>query len=504
MKNILKYVPLFYLVVSLPSLAQTYPPQTTSLEIGTMPALARPGYLGSITEPALGTRITRVVDQQAFGTTQRVVAHSYPTMETWNCDGTMMMITQGQYPYVFIDGNNYTISGRYRPPQGATWSPTQPNIMYGIRSSSPTEKNFVSYDVRTGAFTYLKTFDAYTGLRYSGEYHVSNDDKYTCLLGYKGENLYLISFDISRREIIAERLLGRLAVGDDDPNGVNAIMMSQRGNFILVVYKTDGPGATQGVHLYDRNLNYLRRLVPISHSDMGLDENGDEVLVTQTGESTQRAICKIRLRDNEKTIVWDDAKMGYNQHISCRNIRRPGWAYVSDFEAGYAARPNENKIFAVKLDGSQTIEIYAWARRSETIEYDRSVMVSPSPDGSKVVFRSDWGDGSPNAVVYSYVANANPISLGTITASGEQASNALKLHPNPANREVVIDVSGFEGESVVQVKVRDMNGKLFVGKQVQTSRRKATLSVGHLPQGIFVVTVQGSKTTKSAKLVITK
>jgi hypothetical protein len=141
----------------------------------------------------------------------------------------------------------------------------------------------------------------------------------------------------------------------------------------------------------------------ISHSDMGLDENGDEVYVGQNDE-TQRAVFALRLSDNRKTIVLDNEKMGYNQHISCRNIARPGWAYVSDFEAGYAARPNENKIFALKLDGSQTVEFFAWARRSEVIEYDRSVMVCPSPDGTKVIFRSDWGDASDDAVVYSYVA----------------------------------------------------------------------------------------------------
>jgi chitodextrinase len=82
----------------------------------------------------------------------------------------------------------------------------------------------------------------------------------------------------------------------------------------------------------------------------------------------------------------------------------------------------------------------------------------------------------------------------------------LMLHPNPANNEVTINLAGFAEESAVQVKMTDMNGKLFVTEQVQPSARgnQITIPINHLPQGLFFVTVQGSKTTKTAKLVITK
>jgi hypothetical protein len=96
------------------------------------------------------------------------------------------------------------------------------------------------------------------------------------------------------------------------------------------------------------------------------------------------------------------------------------------------------------------------------------------------------------------------------TASAEAESQlqledfTLQLHPNPATREVTINLTGFEGESAVQVKMMDMAGKPFLRQQVQPSGREVTLSIGHLPQGLFFVTVYGSKTTKTAKLFITK
>jgi uncharacterized protein YjdB len=82
----------------------------------------------------------------------------------------------------------------------------------------------------------------------------------------------------------------------------------------------------------------------------------------------------------------------------------------------------------------------------------------------------------------------------------------LQVHPNPASSEVTIDLSGFAHESSVQVKMSDMTGKLHLGQQVQISEgvKQVTLPVNHLPQGLFFVTVQGSKTARTAKLVITK
>jgi hypothetical protein len=100
-----------------------------------------------------------------------------------------------------------------------------------------------------------------------------------------------------------------------------------------------------------------------------------------------------------------------------------------------------------------------------------------------------------------------PASCSTCrVASAEVESLSLKLYPNPASSEVSIDLSGFAGESAVQVKMSDMSGKLFVGQQVQLGEgvKQVTLPVSHLPQGLFFVTVQGSKASKTAKLIITK
>jgi hypothetical protein len=121
---------------------------------------------------------------------------------------------------------------------------------------------------------------------------------------------------------------------------------------------------------------------------------------------------------------------------------------------------------------------------------------------------SAWtGNGSS-----AYFDDFTIVSCSNCRTSAEAESRpqteafTLKLYPNPASSEVSIDLSGFAEESAVQVKMTNMTGKLFVSEQVQIGEgvNKVTLPVSHLPQGLFFVTVQGSKTTKTAKLIITK
>src|SRR5262249_12554198 len=89
-------------------------------------------------------------------------------------------------------------------------------------------------------------------------------------------------------------------------------------------------------------------------------------------------------------------------HLSTRNFLRPGWALVNN------GSPN-GEIFAVKLDGSKTVERFVNARSSES-SYDTQAKAVFSPDGSKVMWNSDWGSGT----VYAYVAEMPGSSADTV------------------------------------------------------------------------------------------
>jgi uncharacterized protein YjdB len=118
--------------------------------------------------------------------------------------------------------------------------------------------------------------------------------------------------------------------------------------------------------------------------------------------------------------------------------------------------------------------------------------------------------GSSNLEAYvpaNGIANVTPSACNNCRTSAEVKEDfTLNLHPNPASSEVNISLAGFAEESAVQVNMIDMNGKRFVSEQVQLRDgiKQVTLPISQLPQGLFLVRVQGSKTTKTAKLVITK
>lgn len=75
-------------------------------------------------------------------------------------------------------------------------------------------------------------------------------------------------------------------------------------------------------------------------------------------------------------------------HVSCRNYQRPGWCYLNTRYLWDGSGMRE--VFALKLDGSGTVERFAQTHNST--DYGCGVQVNVSPDGTQLLFNSDWGD----------------------------------------------------------------------------------------------------------------
>ena len=91
-------------------------------------------------------------------------------------------------------------------------------------------------------------------------------------------------------------------------------------------------------------------------------------------------------------------------HLSCRNILRPGWAYVSTDPSRHGM------VVAVRLDGSGTVELFGH-HMSSAANYLKSPMPVPSPDGRRVMFKSDFGDAADAGVVYDFEAAASDSTM---------------------------------------------------------------------------------------------
>lgn len=106
-----------------------------------------------------------------------------------------------------------------------------------------------------------------------------------------------------------------------------------------------------------------------------------------------------RLSDGAQTALLPANALEWG-HVSCRNLGRPGWAYFSNYQYDNVPALGRDQLVAVKLDGSQTVEVFGFANH-RTNTYDESPFAVPNRDGTKVLFGSEWGHPG---TVYAYVA----------------------------------------------------------------------------------------------------
>jgi hypothetical protein len=187
---------------------------------------------------------------------------------------------------------------------------------------------------------------------------------------------------------------------------------------VLVYWSTgDGPGATQGLQQYDRDLNYIRQVTEYArHGDVCRLEDGTEAWaqVAFGGEvyNLDTGALQQLFADGEPYPYNNAFTVG---HCSGRAVNRNGWVYLShyDYPATFSGSTyGRDQIIAVKLDGSKTIEQYGWSYHRNDGQsgnnYPTSPFATPSRDGTKVLFGSEWGEGEPYSHVYAYIAEGAP------------------------------------------------------------------------------------------------
>lgn len=365
-------------------------------------ALALPAYLRPVVDPGTGCRLTRVTDRAAFGTEERVLKHDYARRSAWNADGTRLLLIR-PYPARLLDGRDYRLLGLHRTPSDPLWSHRDPDRVFGLQD----ETRLVAYSIATRRTEVLHEFPAGRNLGIGGGEGVQSlDDRHVALLATDAHGVDLLVHDLEAGRPDRLRFDGYTGPnGDIDWAGV-----SPSGRFVVV--KIDRGPADRGFDVFERRtLAFQRRLLAgsQSHADMGFDRAGNEVLVSAGDGSS--AIVSAGLADGRVRIELPAAAVSYNVHVSCRNFRRPGWCYVSTYrEATGLEAPLYRSVFALKLDGSGTIERFAGARFAQDpvdLPYERQAWAVPNPTGDKVLFASDWGDASARAQVHAFVAGAS-------------------------------------------------------------------------------------------------
>lgn len=360
-----------------------YPPDepTNDLftwEIYVPPVTINPIYLVPFTND-VGLKTTRVTDYTVQGT-GKALRHHYSKDQPWNSDGTLIKMAISGTTGI-LDGNNYSVVGTEALPSDATWSYTDPKLLYGLSGNS-----FVSYNVDTDTQTIIKTFTGFTNMTYGdNEGNMSIDDRYIGLQAEQGGDNYLIVYDRVNDITYTENL------GAIRPNWFS---VCQSGLYAVALYATDGSAANQGIKVYDIDLTNYRHLSDDrGHSDLGIDVDGNDVLVMFAKNTPEDYwIRMIRLSDGLVTpLAYFSVgnHILYGGHISCRNYKRPGWAYITETNG---SQYSTNEVVAVKLDGNNNIvERFGRHHASDQV-YARQPMACPNPEGYKVFFTSDWNN----------------------------------------------------------------------------------------------------------------
>ncbi|WP_274476235.1 hypothetical protein, partial [Mangrovimonas aestuarii] len=372
------------LLIPKKSEAQTYPPNQNLSSINFQgyqgPNGSFPGYLEPFTESLSGNTITRISDSGVFGTTGQNLKHNYSTDQPWNSDGSLIKLAG--YPAAILDGDTYQFIKWAQIPGNGKWANTNPNLIYGVSGNQ-----FIAYNVNTNNNTTLHTFSNYSSVSFGyGEGNQSNDDKYVVLIGQASGVRDLIVYNIQNNTIVSTHNVG--TSGDLDWATISPL-----GTYVVVSWRDNGSGSTQGLKIYNRDFSNYRHLYDYTeHSDVAIDANGNEVIVqygNQPEWNSNNYLAMIRLDNGNVQGLFNYSYGIWGGHVSTRNLSRPGWAYVSvECCPNGSAAPNE--IFAIKLDASNTIERYAKHHSNDGQGYGHQAQAVPNRDGTRVIFASNW------------------------------------------------------------------------------------------------------------------
>lgn len=358
-----------------------YPANTTLtlVEPPTIPAV--PGYLSPVTDSTWGTRVTRVSDVN----NRRNV---YSRTPGWNKDQSRIVLGYYNASYgAILNGVTYEQLLVWNMPSDAHWSSVYPDRLYSANNSSANLYAYTAAGVRTTVHDFSATYSLVS--LGDGEGSVSNDDHALVLMTQTaGGAQGILVYDPIADSIRSTRSFS------SRPNNA---WISQSGTYVGVVWATNGSGAEQGVWVHDAaTLTPQRQITTYGsrHCDPGIDSAGNEVIVYELS-----GVKMSRFADGTTTtLVTSPSAYGY-QHISCRNLDRPGWAYLSSYKYDSNDYKGRDQIVAVKLDGSETVEVFCFAnQRTNT---GAAPVAVPSRDGTRVLFGSEWG---VPGTTYAYIA----------------------------------------------------------------------------------------------------
>ena len=386
-----------------PTGEHVFPPSRPKLE-GTDPQKGAgvPGYLEPRDGSVEGVTRTRVSDNEAFDLPNGKARHSYSKRSAWNRDETLLAVG-GK----LLDAQTYEIVMNFIPLSSErNWSNVDPNLMYGI-TYSPDPNVLSRLDVRTGEVETVRAFDEYEACSIGeAEGSLTYDDGRVVLTceGGRASGREIVAYDIA-----SDAVLGRAEARSD----MNWAAFSPYGNWVLVENNDPNTSTDEELVRYDADMTDPVKLTDDrAHGDFGIDADGDEVYVMIDWEY----VFYVRLEDGARVnlqVTKDGGASAGHGHLSCRNLDRPGWCYISSYDQGRAGAVRigiANPEPVGETYGGRSLyegfsEYQPWGyHRSSLDGYASTPKGTASPSGTSMIITSDWyGRGEINDYVFEYV-----------------------------------------------------------------------------------------------------
>jgi hypothetical protein len=297
------------------------------------------------------------------------------------------------------------------------WDPTDPNLLWGT-----TAFRIVTMDMDHPAAdpVVVKDFAADSTIQ---PILASNPDIYHITMKDEGESSadkrywafilqgsaeeyrarYIFTWDR-----LLDQILGVYPVLQDQSD-IDWAGMSVKGNWVLIGGMDTNAAPLTGLTMADKQFTQFHRLdFATAHADVGLDSDGNEVIVMQNvrtdyidlipiDPSTQPILeaSGAYTGTNRTPLVrlyYTSEANGLNSgiHISCNT---PGYCVVSTSIASGAPAQNwlDRKIIVVKLDRARPRAFYLAKVYGTDDSYWEETHASITNDGAKVIWATNWG-----------------------------------------------------------------------------------------------------------------
>lgn len=356
------------------------------------PPLPQPSYLEPVRDPAFGASIVRITEpgrSMAGGRCEGAYCtHRYSSAQAWNADQSLLLIANGCGGGCFLDGRSYKPLFRRAMQNECEWHPLDPVVMICVTGQAvyvwAPRSNRVEKIIPLDGFHHAE-FGPYKGNP------SALGDRIVVRARDGANRLVAFAVDIPTGRLHPPVVLDGLAGTN------NACTISASGAYI--VCGQDLPDERETVHVFTAEGEPIQHWAEHhrpGHGDLTIDADGDDVYVgISKSEPDRFHVIKRRLKDG---AVTDLLPYGQVSHASVRNTQRPGWVFLSftgtadDVEGapddGKAAFYQE--VVALRIDGSGELRRIVQTRNAPA-DYWSETHASPSPDGSRVIWSSNWG-----------------------------------------------------------------------------------------------------------------